>query len=139
MVVCNRDCLNCPYPDVPAECLDAPLTADDYRQLEEIEEIINPKTAQQRKVAAQQRAWYEANKDKVAARQRARYEANKDKVAAQQSCIAQIRKARGMTQAQLAALIGVARSTISAFERGRLVADWDKLCDALPELNKYRP
>lgn len=124
MVECNRDCLNCPYPDVPAECLDAPLTADDYKQLEEIEEIINPKTAQQRKVAAQQRAWYKANKDKVAA---------------QQSCIAQIRKARGMTQVQLAALIGVAQSTISAFEYGALVADWDKLCDVLPELEAYRP
>lgn len=124
MVVCNRDCLNCPYPDVPPECLDAPLTAEDYRQLEEIEEIINPKTAQRRKAAARQRAYREANKDKAAARQ---------------SCIAQIRKARGMTQAQLAALIGVAQSTISAFERGALVADWDKLCDVLPELEAYRP
>lgn len=115
MVVCNRDCLSCPYPDVPA---------DDYRQLEEIEEIINPKTAQQRKVAAWQRAYRKANRDKVAA---------------QQSCIAQIRKARGMTQDQLAALIGVAQSTISAFEHGALVADWDKLCDVLPELEAYRP
>lgn len=35
------------------------------------------------KVAAQQRAYYEANKDKLAAQQRAYREANKDKVAAQ--------------------------------------------------------
>lgn len=33
------------------------------------------------KVAAQQRAWYEANRDKVAAQQRAYREANRDKVA----------------------------------------------------------
>ena len=35
------------------------------------------------KVAAQQKAYYEANRDKVAARRKAYYEANRDKVAAQ--------------------------------------------------------
>ena len=35
-------------------------------------------------IAAQKRAWYEANRDKVAAQQRAYREANRDKVAAQQ-------------------------------------------------------
>ena len=38
----------------------------------------------QQKVAAQRKAYREANKDKVAAQQKAWYEANKDKVAAQQ-------------------------------------------------------
>ena len=24
-IICNHDCFNCPYPDVPDECLEAPL------------------------------------------------------------------------------------------------------------------
>ena len=39
---------------------------------------------EKRRVAAQQKAYREANKDKVAAQQKAYREANKDKVAAQQ-------------------------------------------------------
>ena len=35
-------------------------------------------------IAAQKRAWYDANRDKVAAQHRAWYEANRDKVAAKQ-------------------------------------------------------
>lgn len=46
MIVCNRDCFNCPYPDVPEECLSQPLTYAERRNLDWIEaEIINPKTA----------------------------------------------------------------------------------------------
>ena len=39
---------------------------------------------EEQRVAAQRKAWYEANTDKVAAQQKAYREANKDKVAAQQ-------------------------------------------------------
>lgn len=138
-VECNHDCLNCPYPDVPAECLDAPLTVDDYKWLAELDrEIINPKTAQQRKIAAQQKAYYEANKDKIAAQQKAYREANKDKVAAQQKSIALARKAQGMTQSGLAAIVGVTRATVSMWETGAVKANWDKLCAMLPELEAYR-
>lgn len=124
MVECNHDCLNCPYPDVPAECLDAPLTVDDYKWLAELDrEIINPKTAQQRKIAAQQKAYREANKDKVAARQKS---------------IALARKAQGMTQSGLAAIVGVTQATVSMWETGAVKANWDKLCAVLPELEAYR-
>ena len=34
MVECNHDCLNCPYPDAPEECLEGPLSLDDYRELD---------------------------------------------------------------------------------------------------------
>ena len=139
MVECNHDCLNCPYPDVPAECLDAPLTVDDYKWLAELDrEIINPKTAQQRKIAAQKKAYREANKDKVAAQKKAYYEANKDKVAAQQKSIALARKAQGMTQSGLAAIVGVTQATVSLWETGAVKANWNKLCAALPELEAYR-
>ena len=170
MIECNHNCLECPYPDVPEECLEAALTWDEYKELDVIDkDIINPKTTKQKAVAAQQKAWYEANKDKVAARQKAWYEANKDKVAAQQKAyreankdkvaarrkayreankdkvaarqksIALARKAQGMTQSGLAAIVGVTQATVSLWETGAVKANWDKLCAALPELETHRP
>ncbi len=154
MIECNHNCLECPYPDVPEECLEAALTWDEYKELDVIDkDIINQKTAKQKAVAARQKAWYEANKDKVAARQKAWYEANKDKVAArqkayreankdkvaaQQKSIALARKAHGMTQSGLAAIVGVTQATVSMWETGAVKANWDKLCAALPELEAYR-
>lgn len=120
-IECDGNCLECPYPDVPQECLDAPLTWEEYR-LDKV--FVSPKTLQQRKVAAQQRAWYEANREKVAAQQR---------------WIAVCRKRQGMTQTDLAARIGVAQPVISRWETGSFVANWDKLCAVLPELERYRP
>lgn len=62
--ICNEDCFNCPYPD----CVRDDLTAATYAELAMLEKtIINPPTWKQRKVAAQQRAYREANKEKVAA------------------------------------------------------------------------
>lgn len=125
MIECNHNCLECPYPDVPDECLEAALTWDEWQELDAIDkDIINPKTAKQKKVAAWQKAYYEANKDKIAARQKS---------------IALARKAQGMTQSGLAAIVGVAQATVSLWETGVLKANWDKLCVALPELEAYRP
>ena len=169
MIECNHNCLECPYPDVPEECLEAALTWDEHKELDVIDkDIINPKTAKQKAVAAQQKAWYEANKDKVAAQQKAWYEVNKDKVAARkkawyeankdkvaarkkawyeankdrvaawQKSIALARKAQGMTQSRLAAIVGVTQATVSLWETGALKANWDKLCAVLPELEAYR-
>ena len=124
MIECNHNCLECPYPDVPEECLEAALTWDEYKELDVIDkDIINPKTAKQKAVAARQKAWYEANKGKVAARQKS---------------IALARKAQGMTQSGLAAIVGVTQATVSLWETGALKANWDKLCAALPELEAYR-
>ena len=93
MIECNHSCLECPYPDVPEECLEAALTWDEYKELDVIDkDIINPKTTKQKAVAAQQKAWYEANKDKVAAQQKAYREANKDKVAARQKAYREANK-----------------------------------------------
>ena len=137
---CNYDCFNCPYPDVPEECLERSLTYNEYRQLAEIDsEILFPKTEAQRKVAAQRKAYREANKEKVAAQQKAWYEANKEKVAAQQECISRVRKSHRMTQYTLASLIGVGQATVSMWETGSLPANWDKLCAVMPELEKHKP
>lgn len=125
MVACNRDCLNCPYPDVPDECLEGPLSLDDYRELDWLDrEIIRPKTERQRKASAKQRAYYEANREEIAAKRRA---------------IADVRRARRMTQRDLATLCGVSQPAVSHWESGCLPAPWDKLCAVLPELEQYRP
>ena len=170
MIECNHNCLECPYPDVPEECLEAALTWDEYKELDVIDkDIINPKTAKQKAVAARQKAYREANKDKNAARQKAYYEANKDriaarqkayreankdkiaaqqkayreankdKIAAQRKSIALARKAQGMTQSGLAAIVGVTQATVSLWETGAVKANWDKLCAVLPELEAHKP
>ena len=74
--VCNEDCLHCPYPD----CVRDDLTAATYVELKRLDKtIINPPTLKQQKLAAYNRAYYEANRDRIAAQQRAWYEANRDK------------------------------------------------------------
>ena len=76
---CDRDCFNCKFPD----CIYDGLEYADYVEQAERDKALT-ETPQKRKLAAQKRAYYEANKDKVATQKRAYYEANKDKVAAQQ-------------------------------------------------------
>ena len=125
MVECNHDCLNCPDPDAPEECLEGPLSLDDYRELDWLDrEIIRPKTERQKKASAKQKAYYEANREEIAAKQKA---------------IADVRRARRMTQRDLATLCGVTQPAISQWESGCLPAPWDKLCAVLPELEQYRP
>ena len=125
MIECDHNCLECPYPDVPEECLEAALTWDEYKELDVIDkDIINPKTAKQKAIAARQKAYREANKDKIAA---------------QQKSIALARKAQGMTQSGLAAIVGVTQATVSLWETGAVKANWDKLCAVLPELEAHRP
>ena len=140
MVECNHDCLNCPYPDAPEECLAGPLSLDDYRELDWLDrEIIRPKTERQKKASAKQKAYYEANREEIAAKRRAYREANREEIAAKQKAIADVRRARRMTQRDLATLCGVTQPAISQWESGCLPAPWDKLCAVLPELEQYRP
>ena len=68
-----------------AEIEAAELTIEDYREADARDRAVRMerKGLKGKKVAAQQKAWYEANRDKVAAQQKAYREANRDKVAAQ--------------------------------------------------------
>ena len=60
------------------------LSADDIAASNELDRaaLYDRKSEKERKVAAQNKAYREANKDKVAEYQKAYYEANKDKIAA---------------------------------------------------------
>ena len=62
MAVCNKDCFNCPFPD----CINDEMDHEDYLDSAIIEkEIILPKTSKQKKLAAQKKAYYEANREKL--------------------------------------------------------------------------
>ena len=120
--------------------MEAPLSLDDYRELDWLDrEIIRPKTERQKKASAKQKAYREANREEIAAKRRAYREANREEIAAKQKAIADVRRARRMTQRDLATLCGVTQPAISQWESGCLPAPWDKLCAVLPELEQYRP
>lgn len=74
---CDKDCEHCKYPD----CIYDGLDAEDYARSRELDRALTQSPAA-KKLAAQQRAYYEANKEKLAAQQRAYRAANKEKVAA---------------------------------------------------------
>lgn len=74
--ICNKDCFNCLHEDCVLDTLDA----EDYALARKIEaEVILPKSKEQERAAAKQRAYYEANRDEIAAKRRAYREANRDK------------------------------------------------------------
>ena len=73
---CDRDCFNCPYPD----CIEDEMTAEDYDEARERDkEILFRKSGKQKKIAAKQKAYREANREEIAAKQKAYYEANREK------------------------------------------------------------
>lgn len=82
-LTCNHDCLNCPYPDVPEECLSEPVTYEEYKELDRIEEeIINPKTIEEKRESLRYNAYYETHKEHVNALNKAYREANREKIIA---------------------------------------------------------
>ena len=60
---------------------DFALTQDDLGRSRALDRdaVLQKMDHKMARIAAQKRAWYEANRDKVAAQQRAWYEANRDK------------------------------------------------------------
>ena len=61
-IICNHDCFNCPYPDVPDECLEAPLTPEEIRASTDVTMRSEAKRAQRRgHYARNRRAYYRAN------------------------------------------------------------------------------
>ena len=115
--ICNKDCLHC----TQADCINDTMVYADYRASASRErEIILPRTAKQRRLAAQQKAYYEANRDRLAAQQKIR-----DR-----------RLAAGYTQQALGDLIGVTNAAICNWEKCKVPADWAKLEQIFPGITK---
>ena len=76
---CDKDCFNCKFPDCIYDGMDY---ADYLEQAERDKDLTE--TPKKKKLAAQKRAYYEANREKLAAQQRAYREANREKLAARQ-------------------------------------------------------
>ena len=83
-----------------AEVDEAPLTLQDYRQSAELDrEVLHDrKDNAHRRVAAQQKAYREANRERVAAQKKAYREANRERVAAQQKAYREANRERVAAQ-----------------------------------------
>ena len=83
-----------------AEVDKAPLTLQDYHQSAELdrEVLLDRKDNAHRRVAAQKKAYYEANRERVAAQQKAWYEANRERVAAQKKAYREANRERVAAQ-----------------------------------------
>lgn len=114
---CTKDCFNCPYPD----CICDELDHEDYKELARIERTeIFPKSEKQKKVAAAQKAYREANREKVAA--------------AQKNALRDYRIELGYTQREVAQLVGVSHQAISQYEHGSVPYDPERFKDIFPDL-----
>ena len=118
-MTCDRDCFNCQYPD----CICDDMTYEDWR--EDLEEYIAPKTAAQKRIAANKAKYYAENKERIA--RKARRNELKHRLdehnAALGLALRQARKDKGLTQGALAALAGLDASSICKYERGRIPFD----------------
>lgn len=203
---CDGICSRCPYPEIPEECENAPITHEEYLELREIDRtLLFPKTLKQRQRAVYARRYYETHKEQVLARckkwrsenrdhviarnrryyqdhrdeydarwrkryqlhreeilaqrkqwresnptyfrdyyQRnkrrinSRYDQNRKKYGPKQVAIRKARQARGWTQKNLAERIGLSEKTIAYWEQGKNPANWEKLYQAMPELERMR-
>ena len=115
--VCDRNCFECRYDD----CILDELEHEDYvESAERDREMRWAEKPETKKVAAQQKAYREANREKVAAQKKALF--------------LRCRKEHGYTQAALAALCGVSQPTISQWESGSIPYDPALVGRWLPEL-----
>ena len=86
--VCNRDCFRCVHPD----CILDGMNAEEYRESRERNKELCEKTRQEKKIAAKQKAYYEANREEIAAKQKAYREANREELAAKRKARREQRK-----------------------------------------------
>lgn len=111
---CDRDCLNCPYPEMPKRCESLPVTQWEWDVLRMVH-----------------RDPYHMSEVKP-------YGCNTGIHIKKQAHIVEVRKAYGLSQKDLARAVGRSQTTICEWEKGRVKADWDRLCSVLPELEQYR-
>ena len=159
MLKCDHNCLHCPYPEIPDECLNEDTVYSEYEDLSRIEkELLFPSSPKNTSAEAKERKrerdriyrkshpekanehhlrWYRKNKNRVVAYAKEYRDRNIEKFS-YQFCIRDARTECGISQKALADKIGVAMSTVSRWESGIAPANWDKLCAALPDLDRYK-
>lgn len=96
--ICDRDCFNCKYDD----CICDDMTLDDYAEASARDYDLTH-TSEQKKIAAYQKAYREANRDEIAAKN---------------AEIKALRKRLKLTQADVAAIFGVSRQIVGNWETG---------------------
>ncbi len=142
MAICNKDCENCPFDD----CINDNMDAQDYRESAQRDKLCmtdrqKKKKAQNRRdylkkreeKLAYSRAYYRAHKKEFAAYQKAYRAEHRERINAQnreydrrnkgaygqkQKILRTERLALGLTQKQVAKILGVSPSLISHWERG---------------------
>ena len=62
IITCSHNCLACPYPDVPVECVNAPLSVEDFAELEEMDRELF-RSAKQKRAAKYSRKHYTKNRE----------------------------------------------------------------------------
>jgi DNA-binding transcriptional regulator YiaG len=132
-MICNKDCFHCTF----ADCVYDGMDLDDYREAAERDRSLkdSEKSSRQRKIAAKQKAYYEANRDEIAAKQKAYREANRDENRLLGSVLQKCRKAVGLPQWAVADWLSVSRQQVSHFESGRAACDKETFLDALHMLS----
>lgn len=84
-------------------------------------------TPEKRKVAAQKKAWYEANREKVAAQQKAYREAHREKIAAQKKAYHEANREKAAAQQR--AYYEANREKVIARQRAYREANREKLAE----------
>ena len=143
--VCNKDCFHCPYPDCVA---DDTMDLEDYREARE-RDLDLRRTPEQKKLAAKQKAYREANREEIAAYQKAYYEANREElsaykkayyeanreeIAAYKKAYREARRWAGLSQVVVAEALGISQPTYSMWETGALPSDYDRVMGTIARL-----
>ena len=99
MNICDHDCFRCKFDD----CICDDMTPDDYAEARERDFALT-RTPEQKKIAAKQKAYYEANRDEIAAKN---------------AEIKALRKRLKLTQTDVAMIVGVSRQAEGICGGGR--------------------
>ena len=85
LTVCDRDCFHCPYPDCILD--DADISPGEWAESTARDKRLQAaeRSDREKKIAAYNAAYYQANKEKIAAYNAAYRQANKEKIAAYQA------------------------------------------------------
>ena len=107
MSICDKDCFHCPYPD----CINDQMDHEDYIEASKRDKALRS-TPKSKKLAAQQKAYREANREKLAA---------------QQKKIKELRKELGLSLRTAASILHVSAATVSNWERGLIPCSISKV------------